>query len=496
MNPDDSYSTFNYTIIEHCGYRPGEKVLAALSGGPDSVCMLLMLKKFLPDGSLGAAHFNHMIRAGESDGDEEFSRKLSEKLDVPFFAGRANILEAAKKEGTGIEECAREYRYRFLKKTALDNGYDLICVGHNLNDNAETILMHIFRGCSLDGLCGLAYRSDNIIRPLLDIDRGEIIEYLSSAGQLFVTDSSNKDVHYMRNRLRNDIIPYISKRLGYDVSRVLVRQTPFSTSERDCLESLAKEYIDKNIIRTGEGNIILAAGSFSKLHPSVARRVLRHVIATVSDSSGNLPYKGRKDIVSDVVERAFNAIRSGKKGRSIQLGRSVVMRITHSGAVFSCDDEKCIDRRTVRSVDNGDNASDRDASAPIRYPELLATELSGEETEAEKLRSGFRADNFTVFFDKAKYIDIINAHGGKAPVMRNPEPGDVIMPFGMQGSKKVQKLLIDMKIPLERRRNVVLLATDAEVLWIPGICSSEKLRITHETQNVLRINIQGEEQNE
>ncbi|MBO4325698.1 MAG: tRNA lysidine(34) synthetase TilS [Clostridia bacterium] len=476
MKASETYNKFVASLTGRCGYRAGEKILAAVSGGADSVCMFLMLKRFLPEGALGLAHFNHKLRGPESDRDEAFTRELADRLGVPFYYDSADISAAASDEKKGLEECAREYRYDFLKKTASDNGYDIISVAHNSGDNAETILMHIFRGCSVDGLCGLRYRSDNIIRPLLDIDRASILEYLQEEHASYVTDSSNADNSFMRNRVRNELLPYISEKLGYDAGRVLLRQTEISSAERDYLESRAAEFVSENTEMLSNGDVLLDPEAFRNTDKAIGRRALRHMIASVKDINGDSPYGGRTDIEFSSIERAAELILSGRKGPEAEIGRGIKVRLTHSGALFYID----------RS--NEEKAS---ADAEDQTNGFESRTLPGEEAAIVRTGRGFTPGNGTVFFDKAKYIAIINA-SGKAPVLRPFETGDSIIPFGMTGRKKIRKLLIDMKVPYEKRKSIRVLASGNEVLWVPGLCTSELLRITDETEEILQINIQEE----
>ncbi len=466
-------------------YQEGDRVLAAVSGGADSVCMLLMLKKYLPEGTLGAAHFNHGLRGDESDRDESFVKDLCAKLEVPFFSEKADISAAAAAEKSGIEECARKYRYEFLNRVAEKERYNYICVAHNRGDNAETVFMHILRGCSVDGLAGMPYRAGNIIRPLLDIDRREIAGYLRLEGQDFITDSSNADNTYLRNRVRNVIIPFISDNVGYDFRDVLVRQTGIAADERDYLDADADAFIVEHVKECPEG-LIADKEKLEMLHPGAGRRVIRNIISMVKDGSSNSPYEGRKDINSDAVLRVYEVLKSGKLGKTAECGRGVKMRLTHSGALFYCDNNagETYCPRTDGGLKDNDEKAEYSSEEKAGF---AAEELTFGETEKIKAEKGFSAGERFVYFDKNKYIDIIHRCGNGAPVFRHPEAGDVISPFGMQGKKKVRKLLIDLKIPYEKRSGLKLLAAGREVLWIPGICSSELLRIDEKTAKIIRV---------
>lgn len=189
--------------------RPGDRVVAALSGGEDSVCLLHLLASCREELGffLSAAHMNHMLRGEESQRDERFVRGLCERMDVPLTVCKEDVRAKAKARKKGIEETARELRYRFFSSLPADK----IAVAHHLDDQIETVLFRFARGTGLKGLCGMRMRRGNIIRPLLFTPKSEIHEYVSAQDLEFVSDSSNDDVSYARNRIRHEVLPSLMK---------------------------------------------------------------------------------------------------------------------------------------------------------------------------------------------------------------------------------------------------------------------------------------------
>lgn len=187
---------------------PGSKVLCAVSGGADSMCLLHMLSQ-REDIDLVAAHFNHQLRSRESDEDEAFVRNICTQWNIPFTAGQGDVLAFARQKGFSTEEAARALRYDFLEKAAQAEGCGLIATAHNADDNAETILMNLIRGTSLHGLTGIPSQRGNIVRPLLGMTRGEISAYLDEHGIPHREDSSNADEAYTRNKIRRQVIPIL-----------------------------------------------------------------------------------------------------------------------------------------------------------------------------------------------------------------------------------------------------------------------------------------------
>lgn len=187
---------------------PGTRVLCALSGGADSVCLLHWLAHW-PGIAVAAAHFNHRLRGAESDRDEAFVRDLCRRWEIPLTVGSGDVAAAAAREGLSTEEAARILRYAFLEQTARAEGCGRIATAHNAEDNAETILFHLVRGTGLAGLAGIPPRRGDLIRPLLTTPRAEILAYLEAYDLPHVEDSTNTNPAYARNKLRHQVLPLL-----------------------------------------------------------------------------------------------------------------------------------------------------------------------------------------------------------------------------------------------------------------------------------------------
>ena len=257
-------------IEKHRMVAQGETVLAAVSGGADSVCMLhvlLDLSKTL-DFSLCAAHFNHMLRGEEADRDEAFVKSLCEELEIPFYSERGDVSGFAKSHGKSTEEAARIMRYAFLQDTAEKTGAAKIATAHNADDNAETVILNLVRGTGLTGLRGIPPTRDNIIRPILCITRQEVEAYLSSRGIEYVTDSSNLEDVYSRNKLRHHVMPVLQE-LNPRISESILRTGDLLRQDEEYLCCEAEKIINENAI----GNRIKAS-VLSALPKSISSRVI------------------------------------------------------------------------------------------------------------------------------------------------------------------------------------------------------------------------------
>ncbi|MBR1497360.1 MAG: tRNA lysidine(34) synthetase TilS [Oscillospiraceae bacterium] len=247
---------------------PGTGILAACSGGADSVALLHLLHQ-MEDLRLVCAHFNHRLRGEESDRDEGFVRALCADWGVPFVSGGEDVAAYAARQGLGVEEAARERRYRFLRRAAAERGCALIATAHNAGDNAETVLFHLLRGSGTLGLCGIPPRRGGIIRPLLNVSRREIEDYLSRHGLPHVEDSSNADLRYTRNSLRRQVLPMLEA-LRPGASARICAAAALLREDEDYLGGLAEEFIKANCRPP-----LLPLEPFRALPRPVAMRVLR-----------------------------------------------------------------------------------------------------------------------------------------------------------------------------------------------------------------------------
>lgn len=249
----------------------GARILCAVSGGADSMCMLTLLRE---RGShpIAVAHFEHGIRGEESLRDCAFVEEYCRERGIACFIGHADVPAYAREKGLGIEEAARELRYDFLEKTAEAEGYDWIATAHNADDNAETVLFNLARGTGLNGLCGIPPRRGKIIRPLLRLTRTEIEEILAARGTAYVEDSTNENDLYSRNRIRHTVIPEL-RRINPAFSEAVARTGVLLRRDGEYLEKLADDFVEHYFDGSG-----LPARELLKLHEAVSTRVLRKIL--------------------------------------------------------------------------------------------------------------------------------------------------------------------------------------------------------------------------
>ncbi|MFA6285028.1 MAG: tRNA lysidine(34) synthetase TilS [Parcubacteria group bacterium] len=285
---------FRYELFER-----ETKIVIGVSGGPDSVCLLDALYKLKEKYNLHLviAHVNYGLRGKDSNLDEKLVKKLSEKYSLPI-----EVLKVKKSEITRSgksEDKLRTVRYDFFEKVSKKYKANAIAVGHNLNDQAETVLMRILRGTGLRGLGAIKFRNNNIIRPLLNIPRKEIIAYLRSNKTPYRIDKSNLSAVFMRNKIRNKLLPELEKDFNPNIQELLCKFSESASADYDFISRFTKEWLS--------ANKKLQISALSKLHPSICREVLRQSLEK------HAPHL--REIESAHIEEIVKIIKSGKGKR-------------------------------------------------------------------------------------------------------------------------------------------------------------------------------------
>ncbi len=292
-------------------WERGGRIVIGVSGGPDSVCLLDILAKTKKKGGMEIhiAHVNYGLRGKDSRKDEELVQKLAEKYQLGL-----SVLESEKIKETEInEENLRNIRYNFFEKVRKELGYDLIAVAHNQDDQVETFLMRIIRGAGLQGLSGMKYKNDKIIRPLLGVSRKEIIEYLKNEKIKFRLDKTNEGDQFFRNKIRNKLIPYLEKSFNSNIKKTIADATLNIADDVSLISELSKKY--------SKYAKEIQVSSILKLHPALQRRI---ILEAIKSQKGSL-----KNIESAHVEEILKIIKSSKNKSQMFLFQG--LKITRRG---------------------------------------------------------------------------------------------------------------------------------------------------------------------
>lgn len=280
------------TIKKYNLISPNDTVLVAVSGGPDSMCLidnLLALKNELKIKEIAVVHLNHMIRQ-EAKAETEYVQEYCKKNEIRCFVKYLDVVKIAEEEKIGTEEAGRKERYKFFDQVAQEINANKIAIAHNLNDNAETVLMHLLRGSGITGLCGIKPdREGKYIRPIIKCERAEIEQYCKDQKLDEKYDKTNLDNKYTRNRIRNELIPYIKKEFNPNIVKTINRLSEVATEENEYLEKIAKsefEDISVNLENNlQEKQVALDLKKFNNLELVIKRRVILYTISKVIGST-------------------------------------------------------------------------------------------------------------------------------------------------------------------------------------------------------------------
>ena len=307
----------------------GSRVVVAVSGGPDSTALfhiLASLRRVLGC-SLLCAHVDHGLRPDEAEAEAARVRELAASLAAPFFLFRVDTLAHGQQHGLSIEEAARDLRYACLRDCAREQGADLIAVGHTADDQAEEVLLRLLRGSGRMGIGGMALKNRDIIRPLLQTDKQQLLAYLDRHGLSFCEDSSNADTRFLRNRIRHQLLPLLEADFDPGIRRALCKSAENLQEDEDYLRSRLDRIWDGMVRgRTGNktGGYVLDRAAFAAQHPCLRRRAVERLLHM-------LGARVRHAHILAVLDGAA----SGRPGSELHLGRGLRVNITTSELVFS-----------------------------------------------------------------------------------------------------------------------------------------------------------------
>lgn len=430
----------------------GDKILVALSGGPDSVFALHFFSKYKKRYKIDllALHFNHGLRGKESDADEKFASTLCEKLKLPFTSQKLNVKSFSRKNKLSIEEAARLLRYKNLEKFAIKTGCTKIITAHNQSDNTETILMNLFGGTGISGLSGIPIRRDNIIRPLLCLSKQEIEEYLSKEKITSRIDSSNLNNDFRRNYIRNQILPLIKVKLNPKIDEAVFRSSLNLSSALQLNETFVEYLLSRFVTRTK--NALCIKIDLSDLF------------------SGEIPGELLRTILKKNFEHAFgyddfvkiNNLIKNQKGKLVQL-------TSHLIAVRESD---YIRIEKVQKTSNNKIELKIGDVVKVRS-QKIGTE-KWENKEIKFIRGG-----------KIEYISADNL--AEKFILREWNPGDKFKPLGMRHLKKVSDFLTDEKIPASERKNRLVLLSRNQIVWVVGLRIDDRFKVTTKTKKIYKL---------
>ncbi|HVC19922.1 MAG TPA: tRNA lysidine(34) synthetase TilS [Vicinamibacterales bacterium] len=460
------------TIREHDLAPRGAAVLAALSGGSDSVALVSLLREAEDAGELrlvGLAHFHHGLRPGEADADEQFCVALAGRIGVPIDVGRGDVAALARARRLSIEDAARVARYAFLEEARQRAGAAVVAVGHTRDDQAETFLLRVVRGAGTRGLAAIRPRAGCVIRPLLDCGRDELRRHLADRGLSFRDDATNADRRIPRNRVRHETLPALRRHFNPEVTAVLAREATLARDDAALLEQLAGEAYGA-LVTEGDGELRLHADRLRRTPRALARRVAQQALAATAggrfvgfhhvevllalcgpDARGGVDLPGQRaernggEVV--LVSRAGGVAPPATAAFQYPLAVPGTVEVPEAGCRISA----------VLPGPGGDPAADPGAWTG-RGPWALVA--------AGRVRPGLG--------------------------VRSRRPGDRFQPAGFGGHRKLQDFFVDHKIARPDRDRVPLVV-DAEdrIVWVAGHRLADEFRVTDRAAGMVILKLEA-----
>jgi tRNA(Ile)-lysidine synthase len=437
----------------------GDRVLVALSGGPDSVALLygLIALKHEYKLKLCIAHVNHQLRGRESDRDEKFTKELASNLGLRFFSKKVDVKKKAKKGKLSIEEAAREVRYKYLEQLSEKIKANKIALGHQADDQAETFLMRLLRGAGAAGLSGIPVKRGKIIRPLMQIKREEIKSFLKANRIPSRRDSSNLLTDFNRNKVRLKLLPVIKKDFNPRIVDSLNRAADIISLQQEYIQKLSEQIL-KRIGKKKKDKIVIDAKKFARYDTCLKREMIRQCIDNLGGDISHLSF--------ELVERALNLVDRKKSGRRIELCKDVWFEVGGSQLAFFRKEEK----EYIHTIRLPGKSVLKDQNL------MMESQLQNGRSSKELLSAHNRN---IAFLDWEKLAPPF--------AVRNRREGDRFKPLGMKGTKSVADFLIDAKVPRHSRDQVSVLTSKGRIVWLVGFRINDEFKVTGKTKKVLRL---------
>lgn len=435
-------------------------LLCAVSGGGDSVALLhaLCLLREERGFRLEAVHVQHGLRGESAQADETFVRQLCNAWQVPLTVANANLQGSM--ESPGMETRARNRRRELFAQVMQEKGIAVLLTAHHRDDQAETVLMHLLRGAGLDGLCAMAsaapFGCGTLLRPFLCLGKQELLCWLAEEGIAYRTDESNLQAITPRNHLRLNVLPGLEEAFP-GAAKHMAELACTLQADGDCLNRLADQ-LYKDSLLAGPGLLALRKGPLMQAHPAIVRRALRRFAAEGAARLGQSPGErslSREDTLAleALVSAPVGQTRNLPLGLKALCGGAYVYLLQQNDAPIS----------------------------PIPHWGPVAVSACQSRYELPWAQIIRQEGGLPCTADAAILPDAVLA---QSPVFRAPEPEDIIHPLGAPGSKPLRRLLTDRHIDLPLRPLLTVLAVGHEILWIPGLCTSEALRAAPDGQGL------------
>lgn len=480
-------------------FEEGDGIILGLSGGADSVCLLMALLELRKKWKLRllAVHVHHGIRGAHADRDAAFARDLCERYYVEYAEERADIPDMAKKLHMTEEEAGRHARYCCFYRLLTERGYQKIAVAHHKNDQAETVLFRMARGTGIDGMTGMGPVTGEVIRPLLTLSRVEIEEILARRNEMYCIDATNADTTYTRNFIRHEVIPRLEQINTEAVSHIAALADRCRVMQDYLQESVEKEFLACRIMGNDAG-ITLSLDRLLNMHPYMRQAVIRQGIIALT--------KSLRDIEEVHVEAVLRLTESQPGKRQMLPYGIVVWRGADELYFQQTDSEKSQPAlQEAQCINKCINIRELEIGVQYTFPvsgqdgEVSFSDIISEDGEVSF--SHISSEDCVVLTVRVlegkpeiigkkrytKYFDCDKIKGNL--VLRHPEPEDYLVIDSAGHHKRLNRYFVDEKIPVYERENRLVLADGNHILWVLGYRISEAYKVAEETQRVAEFSL-------
>jgi len=440
--------------------HPGQSVLLAVSGGPDSIALMDLFCRLEKNWHLrlSAAHLNHGLRGREADFDEVLVRRAAARYGMPLYSAKADIRRYIRSHAVSLEMGARSCRMRCLKEIMMRIEYDVCAFAHHADDQAETMLMNMARGMGMRGLGGIRSVDEWRIHPLLFANRSEILSYCRSRNLAYAQDISNTDCRIQRNRVRAELIPVLERTFGKGTARNMARSAEVIQEAWNMIDSKAKKAFETTVRMKSTGEIVLDIQLFLKYFKAVRKAVLIHILE-------DFCHPGHRIRLFEI-ERILDLALKAKSGACVHLEDGIRVQKSRHHLAFFTELAARPEMRLHAGITN--------------RCELYGMLFIISDTVRK------HADPYAE--EHNRHIEYLNGDILKFPLkLRNMQSGDYFHPLGMKGKKKLHDFFVDMKVPVYRRLHVPLIVSGDQIVWVVGYRIDERFKMKPDTRKITRI---------
>ncbi|RKD22785.1 tRNA lysidine(34) synthetase TilS [Ammoniphilus oxalaticus] len=453
-------------------FQAGDRILVGVSGGVDSMALLDILRRLSKknDWSIYAAHLNHCFRGEESRQDAAYVARICEQWSIPCKIGETDVPKMIRDKKMNTQTASRIARYDFFRSVANVWRIDKLALAHHANDQAETVLMRVLRGTGIEGLAGIPISRQEagfqITRPLLSVNKEDLIAYCNQRGIKPRVDSSNEKTTYHRNFLRLEVIPWLEQTVNPSLQTALIQLSEIAEQENNLLDVLASETCQQMITQRGETKVVIKRKLFLNSHLALQRRMVKLIFTYLDANQANIGFIH--------IDRICEWVEQGRVSSRLELPNGALVRREYDQIIFT------LSSLSIPTDSLFSYKMDVPGSVYIHEAKLWVV--------AEMV------DQAVVGMDSLnEEVAMFDADEIKGPlILRNRRKGDRISLLGMKGRKRVKDLLIDQKIPLAKRDQIPILADEAGILWLAGVRRSDRALITEHTKRSLVIRLEKE----